>query len=134
MSSNAPARVPRHSPRSRVGLVCSSMRNFLAGVIGGRQSAHGEEASFNKVVPERPRKPPGKPSFVSFLRIEPSSLGGVSNSGQRKPDWVCLDQDYCVLNPLAHDYPGVVVVYERGRLATSQERLFFGPKAGDYSR
>src|SRR5208337_4146559 len=32
MSSNAPARVPRHSPRSRVGLVCSSMRNFLAGV------------------------------------------------------------------------------------------------------
>jgi len=39
-----------------------------------------------------------------------------------------------VLNPLAHDYPGVVVVYERGRLATSQDRLFFGPKAGDYSR
>jgi len=33
-SSDAPARVPRHSPRSRVGLVCSSMRNFLAGVIG----------------------------------------------------------------------------------------------------
>src|SRR5208337_3029840 len=33
MSSDAPARVPRHSPRSRVGLVCSSMRNFLAGVI-----------------------------------------------------------------------------------------------------
>ena len=28
-----PARVPRHPPRSRVGLVCSSMRNFLAGVI-----------------------------------------------------------------------------------------------------
>src|SRR5271166_5852415 len=42
--------------------------------LGGRQSAHGEEASFNKVVPERPRKPPGKPSFVWFLRIEPSSL------------------------------------------------------------
>src|SRR5208283_4294431 len=33
ISSDAPARVPRHSPRSRVGLVCSSMRNFLAGVI-----------------------------------------------------------------------------------------------------
>ena len=30
---DAPARVPRHSPRSRVGLVCSSMRNFLAGEI-----------------------------------------------------------------------------------------------------
>src|SRR5208337_1471999 len=33
ISSHSPARVPRHSPRSRVGLVCSSMRNFLAGVI-----------------------------------------------------------------------------------------------------
>ena len=31
---NARARGPVRLPRSRVGLICSSMRNFLAGVIG----------------------------------------------------------------------------------------------------
>ena len=32
----APARDPVRFPRWRVGLICSSMRNFLAGVIPGR--------------------------------------------------------------------------------------------------
>ena len=41
ISSDAPARVPRHSPRSRVGLVCSSMRNFLAGVIASEFRVFG---------------------------------------------------------------------------------------------
>ena len=42
--------------------------------IGRRQSAHRQPASFNKVVPERPRRPAEKPSSEAALRIQPSSL------------------------------------------------------------
>ena len=41
----ARARDPVHFPRWRVGLICSSMRNFLAGVIGADESLPAGETA-----------------------------------------------------------------------------------------
>ena len=55
---DSPMWLPRHSPRARVGLVCSSKRNFLAGEIPPcRQPAGEVGASGNEAAAEASRPP-----------------------------------------------------------------------------
>ena len=87
---DAPARDPVRFPRWRVGLICSSMRNFLAGVI--------------KTKPPKPAKPP-KPSTTGravcnarFLLREVHVSGALSGA--------CTGKGPQIANPRPTPKPG----------------------------
>src|SRR5262249_50013710 len=99
---DAPARVPEHSPRWRVGLVCRSMRNFLAGVISPCAAGYPAWEKANRVrdrqpTANQPRCQAGEEMAHQFVRAplraeEADRLANACRSREEKLIvWTLLD-------------------------------------------
>src|SRR5271157_3220435 len=80
---DAPARDPVRFPRWRVGLICSSMRNFLAGVIG-----FGVGRGFAISSPFALRAPDNAPETWTWSTRSEGGCRLARPQPRRKPDRV----------------------------------------------